>query len=100
MPGSSVRSALSPLQLRIAEEFFARESRFVLTGGGALAGFLLGHRTTQDLDLFAMEPCLDEGETAPKGAADVLGAAAERLVPSRDFRRFLLPRGAASVGAT
>lgn len=92
-----MRSALSPLQLRVAEEFFARESRFVLTGGGALAGFLLGHRETHDLDLFAAEPCLDDGEAALRQAAQALRATIERLVSSVDFRRLLVRQGSASV---
>jgi hypothetical protein len=92
-----VRSALTPLQQRLAEEFFARESRFVLSGGGALAGFLLGHRETHDLDFFAAEPCLDQGEAALGQAAQALGATVERLVSGNDFRRFLVKKADASV---
>jgi len=92
-----VRSALTPLQRRLAEEFFARESRFVLTGGAALAGFLLGHRTTQDLDLFATEPVLDDGEAALRKAAEAIGARIERIVSSTDFRRFLVKQGGSAI---
>lgn len=45
-------SRLSPLQLRILETLASLDPPFTLTGGGALAGFHLGHRVTRDLDLF------------------------------------------------
>lgn len=48
-------STLSPFQERILRAFFARERGFFLTGGAALAGFHLGHRTTTDLDLFTLD---------------------------------------------
>ena len=47
-----VSSKLSPLQHDFVEAFFREPSAYFLTGGGALAGFYLGHRTTDDLDLF------------------------------------------------
>ncbi len=34
--------------------FFAREQVFFLSGGGALAGFHLRHRMTNDLDFFTL----------------------------------------------
>ncbi len=43
---------LSPLQSRVLELLAGVEPPWTLTGGGALAGFHLGHRTTRDLDLF------------------------------------------------
>jgi len=43
---------LTELQILVLEGFFARERAFFLTGGAALVGFHLGHRTTKDLDLF------------------------------------------------
>jgi 7,8-dihydropterin-6-yl-methyl-4-(beta-D-ribofuranosyl)aminobenzene 5'-phosphate synthase len=36
-----VPDRLTPLQRRVLEEFFARETGFVLTGGAALGGFHL-----------------------------------------------------------
>ncbi len=36
------RSKLTPLQEELLEAFFAREQRFFLTGGAALAGFYFG----------------------------------------------------------
>ncbi len=46
---------LSPLQRRILETLASLEPRWTLTGGGALAGVYLGHRSTRDLDLFWRE---------------------------------------------
>jgi hypothetical protein len=40
---SSAPSRLTPLQVDLLQAFFAREQRFVLTGGAALAGFYFGH---------------------------------------------------------
>lgn len=88
-----VRSTLSPLQREVLEAFFARTSRFFLTGGAALAGYHLGHRTTQDLDLFTTEEALDEGRSALEDAARVIGASIERLRTSPAHTRFLLRRG-------
>jgi Nucleotidyl transferase AbiEii toxin, Type IV TA system len=69
-----VISALTPLQRDLAERFFALDQRFILTGGGALAGFILGHRETQDLDLFARDRILDDGARSLREAAAALGA--------------------------
>ena len=55
------RSRLTPLQVELLEAFFQHEDRFYLTGGGALAGYHLGHRETHDLDLFALSPIMDDG---------------------------------------
>lgn len=43
---------LSDLQSRVLVILADVEPRWTLTGGGALVGFHLGHRTTRDLDLF------------------------------------------------
>lgn len=45
-------SKLSAFQREVLEAFFAREQDVFLTGGAALAEYYLGHRTTDDLDLF------------------------------------------------
>lgn len=45
-------SRLSPLQVRILALLDGISPAWTLTGGAALAGFILGHRTTRDLDLF------------------------------------------------
>ena len=40
------------MQKEALSAFFEREREFFLTGGAALVGFHLRHRTTTDLDLF------------------------------------------------
>ena len=90
-------SRLDRLQRDLLDAFFRRETRFFLTGGAALAGFHLGHRTTQDLDLFAMEAVLDEGAAALAAAARELGAEIEGVRTAPDFRRSLVRRGSESV---
>jgi hypothetical protein len=86
---------LSALQRELALGFAARAPRWFLTGGAALAGFHgYGHRTTEDLDLFATaseDPEL--GERALLETAHSLGAAVEAMVRTPDFRRFAVTRG-------
>ena len=53
---SSSPDRLTPLQRDLLDAFFAREQRLFLTGGAALAGYDFPHRTTDDLDLFALPP--------------------------------------------
>ncbi|MEK7787756.1 MAG: nucleotidyl transferase AbiEii/AbiGii toxin family protein [Chloroflexota bacterium] len=50
-------SALTQLQRAFLSKFFARSNAraFYLTGGGALAEFYLGHRFSQDIDLFTQD---------------------------------------------
>lgn len=86
---------LSPLQADLLREFFAREQRFVLTGGAALAGFHLRHRTSDDLDLFAKPPMdLVDGARTLQAAAAALGGSAESLRTYPEFQRWLVRRGA------
>jgi predicted nucleotidyltransferase component of viral defense system len=91
---SSHASRLTPFQLDLLHGFFAREKRFFLTGGGALAGFYFGHRTTEDLDFFS-PPGVDlaDAARAVEETAKELGAS---LKPDRtysDFRRLVATRG-------
>jgi len=90
----SSRPALSPLQRELLEAFFTLDPRgFFLTGGSALAGFYLGHRTSKDLDLFAPPPAdLDLAQWALEGAARSLGCVVETQVRYPDFRRLLVSR--------
>lgn len=55
MASSPDSDRLTPLQRSVLAAFFAREHGFFLTGGAALAGFHLCHRTTDDLDLFTQD---------------------------------------------
>lgn len=47
-----MKSTLSPLQVRVIRALAHLD--WTLTGGAALAGYHLGHRTTRDLDFFWM----------------------------------------------
>ena len=67
---SAPRSRLTRFQVEVLEAFFRREGRFYLTGGGALAGFHLGHRETHDLDLFTLAA---RPARSRRGARRVLG---------------------------
>lgn len=87
-------SRLSPLQVAVPEGFFARPHGFFLTGGPTLVGFLLHHRETKDLDLFAPagEDIREATRTVLAVASDV-GAEARVLRESDDFRRVAVTRG-------
>lgn len=56
----SPKGIITPLQGEVLAGFFRRTQGFFLTGGTALAEFYLGHRDSQDLDLF----CLDDADFA------------------------------------
>jgi hypothetical protein len=88
---------LDSLQQEVLAAFFRREERFFLTGGAALAGFHLGHRTTKDLDLFTTQDRLEKGVSALTAVAAEIGASMEALQTAPDFRRFLLRRGSGAV---
>lgn len=88
-----VNSTLNDLQNDFLREFFRRENHFFLTGGAALAGFYLGHRWTQDLDLFTLENEIENGFVLVKETAQTLGAIVESIQTSPDFRRLLVKRG-------
>lgn len=63
---------LSPLQKRLVRVLASLDPPWTLTGGGALAGVYLGHRTTRDIDLFWRErPVLGD---AVANAIDLLKA--------------------------
>lgn len=91
------KSRLTRFQAGILEAFFRQERRFFLTGGGALAGYHLGHRETHDLDLFTLEPVMDDGVRALRSAATALGASWQEVRTAPEFRRILLSRGDESV---
>lgn len=84
---------LSSIQETVLRAFFQRTRSFFLTGGAALAAYHLGHRTTNDLDLFTSSADLDVGVSALRSVAEELGASLEGLRTSPDFRRFLLTLG-------
>jgi hypothetical protein len=92
-----ISGRLSPFQQEVLEAFFRRENRFFLTGGSALGGFHLGHRISDDLDLFTAEADLDEGDRVLTEAALELGATVERIQTTPDFRRRIVERGEEAV---
>ncbi len=92
-----IESKLSKLQTDFLDEFFRRDSHFFLTGGAALAGFYLGHRVTEDLDLFTLENEMESGTRLVNDVAASIGASVEPIQTSPDFRRFLLDRANESV---
>lgn len=83
-----VASRLSPFQREVLEAFFCKENRFFLTGGGALVGFHLGHRETDDLDLFATDDLIDAGAAALAAVGEGADVAAWLVtLPQRLSRR-------------
>ena len=91
---SSPDSKLTPLQLAVVTAFFAREQRFFLTGGGALAGYYLGHRTTEDLDLFTTDDeAFERGRRVLEDVASELGGTLAVRQDTPRFKRFVLTRG-------
>jgi hypothetical protein len=87
--GSSARTGtLTPLQTRILATLAPLRPAFTLTGGAALAGIHLGHRTTRDVDLFFRGRW--QLTTEPADAAALLHAAGlqvETLQGGPSFRR-------------
>jgi hypothetical protein len=84
---------LSALQREVLGAFFARERGFFLTGGAALTGFYLHHRTTDDLDLFTdRADAFERGVPAMGAVAASLGARLEVRMDAPDFKRYALTR--------
>ncbi len=91
-------SRLTELQHRFLRAFAARSSAFFLTGGAVLAGWVLGHRRTEDLDLFtADDKAMSDGERIVRAAAAEVGASVEAVQTHPDFKRYLLRAGSESV---
>lgn len=91
-------NSLSAFQGQVLGEFFARERGFFLTGGAALVGYYLGHRRTDDLDLFTTDKeAFERGDLVLRAVAAALGAhlVVRRTVPG--FRRLVLTRGEDAV---
>lgn len=88
---------LSGFQREILRGFCRRAKAFYLTGGAALAEYHLGHRTTEDLDLFTRSGHLDDGDRALRETAGEIGARIESIQTSPEFRRRLVLRGDEAV---
>ena len=88
-----VSSRLSALQRELVDAFFSEPSAFFLTGGAALAGYYLGHRSTDDLDLFS--PPVESMEFAVqrlRRASSAIGGTVEGMQEAPEFRRFVVER--------
>src|SRR5262249_35372481 len=73
---------------------FRRERGFFLTGGAALAGFHLCHRTTDDLDLFTRDaPAFERGRFVLADVATALGGELQIRQDAPGFKRVVLTRG-------
>ena len=86
------KASLNDLQNDFLRAFFSREHGFYLTGGAALVGFYLGHRETNDLDLFTSESEIENGFSIAADAAKRLGATIESIQTAPDHRRLLVKR--------
>jgi len=86
------KARLSDLQNDFLREFFRRENCFYLTGGAALVGFYLGHRETNDLDLFTLGNEIENGFAIVKDVARALKASVEAIQTAPDLRRVLVTR--------
>jgi hypothetical protein len=85
---------LTALQEDLLTSFFSRDGRTFLTDGAALAGFHLGHRATDDLDLFAFPgEDLDDLQRAFSASSQSCGASVRVMQAYPDFRRLVVERG-------
>jgi predicted nucleotidyltransferase component of viral defense system len=77
----------------VLEAFFERERDFFLTGGAALAGFHLGHRATDDLDLFTQQgSAFERGRFVLNDVAASIGGQLETRQDAPGFKRLVLTR--------
>jgi hypothetical protein len=91
---SSAPSKLTALQRDVLDAFFQRERGFFLTGGAALAGFHLGHRATDDLDLFTpQQAAFERGRFVLADVASAMGGRLEVRQDAPGFQRLILTRG-------
>lgn len=91
---SFAHSKLTALQGEVLDAFFQRERGFFLTGGAALAGFHLGHRTTDDLDLFtSQELAFERGRFVLADVAAAIGGELQVRQDAPGFKRLVLTRG-------
>ena len=83
--------SLTAAQQRILAETFARESGFFLTGGAALVGYHLHHRTTDDLDLFTLDDAaFERGPFVIRAVAEALGGRLDVRQQAPGFHRYAL----------
>lgn len=86
-----MQSRLSPLQGRILELLAGMSPSWTLVGGGALAGFVIGHRGTRDLDLFWRDrQALDGVDREVEARLSASGLQVEPLQTSPAFKRLIV----------
>ncbi len=91
MPKFLPNSQLTHVQELVLAAFFDRERGFFLTGGAALAGFYIGHRRTDDLDLFTTDvDAFERGRFVVADVAQHLNAQVVTRQEAPGFRRMLL----------
>ncbi|MBM4364439.1 MAG: nucleotidyl transferase AbiEii/AbiGii toxin family protein [Deltaproteobacteria bacterium] len=91
MGSSTTSHGLTALQREVLREFFRRENGFFLTGGGALVGYHLRHRSTDDLDLFTLDPAaFERARRILPAVAEAVGATFEVRVAAPEFVRAAL----------
>lgn len=84
---------LTELQQQTLDAFFGvpqLRQKFYLTGGTALAAYYLGHRYSDDLDLFTHAGSLDADARLVEDAMHTAGIALAHTRSSPTFRRYLL----------
>lgn len=93
-----MESRLKALQTDVLHALAGMDPRWTLTGGGALAGFHLGHRETRDLDLFFHgESLLGDIPTVVEGRLRSHGIEVTTLGTAPSFRRLEARRGDETV---
>ncbi|MEP6862668.1 MAG: nucleotidyl transferase AbiEii/AbiGii toxin family protein [Deltaproteobacteria bacterium] len=93
MSAASFTNRLTSFQREVLSAFFERERGYVLTGGAALAGFHLGHRPTDDLDLFTHDAdAFERGRFVVADVARALGSTVEVRQDAPGFKRLVLSR--------
>lgn len=98
MTAFSGSDRLTAIQREFLQAFATRTSAYFLTGGAVLAGWVLGHRRTDDLDLFTTDDtAMAESDRLVRGVADQIAATVDVVRSTPDFRRYLLRRGADGV---
>lgn len=98
MTASSSRDRLTVLQRDFLRALAARPSGFFLTGGAVLAGWVLRHRRTDDLDLFTTDDgSMRDADRLARAIAADIGATVEPTQTSPDCRRYSLRREAESM---
>jgi len=86
---ASSRKVLRPLQARVLDELRRVASRFFLSGGAALGGYHLGHRLSDDIDLFVTDDdALQDVSRALEAACRSSGLACELRRDAPSFRRY------------